>query len=291
PAHIPAGVGRLSVKSGIKRFCFPESVAEAARLAARYKGKALILAGGTRRPAAVDPRVETVIDLCGLPLRHVKAGPGGLRIGALCTLAELERSPLAGRWAGGILARAVGFVGGAPIRHMGTVGGNVARPHPANNLPPVLLALGARAACRDGGRQKEFSFAQLLEPKFMAELGRRYLLTEIIIPAQTRSWAGACLRLAATKTDWNSTANVAVAVRSERGSVRQAAIAVGALLPRAARLAKTEAALAGLPATEASARRAQEAAAAELAGLGAKEFARNVAAVLVRRALLEAFGG
>src|SRR5437660_11257352 len=51
-------------------------------------------------------------------------GKGGLRIGALVTLSQLEESPLVGRSFPG-LAEAAHSVGTPQIRHLGTVGGNL----------------------------------------------------------------------------------------------------------------------------------------------------------------------
>lgn len=282
------------MKTNVRRFCFPTQAGEAARLAGRLKEKALIVAGGTRHTRSLDPRVETIIDISDLPLCQVKVGHGDLSIGALCTIDELEKSPVAAKWARGVIAKTAGFGSNAPARAMGTVGGNVVRAHPYNNLPPVFLALGAKAVLHDGARQKSVDFSELLQPELMRQLGRKYLLTEILLPAKTKNWAAASLRLAKTKTDWESFANVVVALEIKGGAIRQAAVAVGALLPRATRLPRTENGLLGRAAGEETARWAGDMVLRELVeldGSAAKAYGREMAGVLTRRALLEAFQG
>jgi len=281
------------MNNNIRQFYFPTSAKEAARLLVKLKGKALVVAGGTRLTRTVPPMVETVVDISDLPLRHVRADRKWLRIGALCSICDLEKSPVVAKWAGGVIARTAGFWSNAPARSMGTVGGNVVRPHPYNNLPPVFLALDAVAVCTDGLREKAMPFADVLKPEVMRELGARYLLTEVRVPAQTKGWSAASGRLAETKTDWESYANCVAAVDLKGGVVRKAAIALSAVLPRAARMAKAEKLLEGKPGSEAAARAAAAAVVQELAeltgGSPGKAYAREAAGVLVRRALLEAF--
>ncbi|MCX5797028.1 MAG: FAD binding domain-containing protein [Elusimicrobia bacterium] len=283
------------MKNNIKQFCFPTSAKEAASLINRLKSKAVVVAGGTRLSRALLPSVETVVDLADLPLKHIQADKKGLRIGALCSIQSLEVSPLLAKWAGGVIAKAAGHWSNALARSMGTVGGNVARAHPHNNLPPVFLALDAVAVCTDGRREKTIPFTQILEPGLMRALGTRYIVVEVRVPAETRNWSAACARLAITKTSWEAYTNCVVAVEKKDGVVRRASVVVGSVLPRAVRLAESEAALIGKSCGEAAARAAEAAATAELqaltAGAPAKAYACRTSGVLVRRCLLEVFQG
>jgi CO/xanthine dehydrogenase FAD-binding subunit len=283
------------MKNNIKQFCFPTSAQEAASLINKLKSKAVVVAGGTRLSRALLPTVETVVDLADLPLKHIQADKKWLRIGALCSITELEKSPLLAKWAAGVIAKAASRWSNALARSMGTVGGNVARAHPHNNLPPVFLALDAVAVCADGRREKTVPFTQILEPGLMRELGTRYIVVELRVPSETRTWSAACARLAITKTSWEAYTNCVVAVDKRDGAVRRASVVIGSVLPRAVRLAKAEAALTGKSCGEAAARAAEAAATAELETLTgqaeAKAYACRISGVLVRRCLLEAFQG
>ena len=279
--------------NNIKQFCFPTSAKEAASLINRLKSKAVVVAGGTRLSRALLPTVETVVDLADLPLKHIAADKKWLRIGALCSVAELEKSSLLGKWACGVIVKAASHWSNALARSMGTVGGNVARAHPHNNLPPVFLALDAVAVCTDGRREIIIPFAQLLEPGLMRELGTRDIVIEVRVPAETRTWSCACARLVLTKTSWEAYTNCVVAVEQEDGAVRRASVVIGSVLPRAVRLGKAEAALIGRSCGEAAACAAETAAAAELqsltTGAPAKAYACRTSGVMVRRCLIEAF--
>ncbi len=281
------------MKNNIRQFCFPTSVAEAARLLSRAKGKVLVVAGGTRLTRNISPQVEIVADISDVPLKHIKADKKWLKIGALCTFDEMEKSPLLAKWACGVIAQTAAFVSNAPARHMGTVGGNVVRPHPLNNLPAVFLALDAVAVATDGRKEKSFPFAEILKPEVMREFGSKYLLTEIRVPAVTKSWSAATDRLAATKTDWEAWANCVVVGAKKDGRCLDVRIVLGAVLPRATRMAEAEACLLGQPCDESAAWAAGFAVTAELQRLTnaseAKAYACEVAGVLARRVVIAAF--
>jgi CO/xanthine dehydrogenase FAD-binding subunit len=169
----------------------------------------------------------------------------------------------------------------------------VVRPHPCNNLPAVFLALDAMAVCTDGRREKTMPFAEMLKPEVMRGFGTKYLLTEILVPARTKSWSAASDRLAATKTDWEAWANCVVAIEMQSDLCRRAAVIIGAVLPRATRMATAEALLLGNFCDEKMARSAGVAVSSELqrltGGSAGKAYACEVAGVLARRVLIEAF--
>ncbi len=105
----------------------PTTLAEAVRLAGR-KG-ARIHAGGTDLLGCLRDQIfsaETVVSIAGLAeLRGIKAAKdGGLRIGALATIAEVAASP-AVRERYAALAEAASQVASPQLRNQGTLGGNL----------------------------------------------------------------------------------------------------------------------------------------------------------------------
>src|SRR5690349_9586426 len=81
--------------------------------------------------------ITGVKDLRGIDLR-----PGGLRIGALATHAEIERSDQVAKHAP-LLAQAVPHIAHPAIRNRGTLGGSLALADPAAEYPACALALNA----------------------------------------------------------------------------------------------------------------------------------------------------
>ena len=107
----------------------PDSVDGAVELLAEAGEGGWALAGGNDSLDWFKDRVkrpETVVDLSGLgELRGVRelAG-GGIEIGALTTLTEVENNPLV-RERYGLLATAASRVASPQIRNVGTLGGNL----------------------------------------------------------------------------------------------------------------------------------------------------------------------
>jgi xanthine dehydrogenase YagS FAD-binding subunit len=106
----------------------PETTADAVTLLDRYGAGALIMAGGMDSFDWLKDRIKrpgVVIDLSRVQeLRGIKAGNGGLEIGAATTLTEVVRDPQV-RQNFRLLAEAAELVASPQIRHQGTIGGNV----------------------------------------------------------------------------------------------------------------------------------------------------------------------
>jgi xanthine dehydrogenase YagS FAD-binding subunit len=107
----------------------PDSLEGAVELLVRFGAEGWALAGGHASLDWFQDRVKRpryVVDLNGIAaLRGIReSADGGVEIGALTTLTEVETNPLVrGRY--GVLAQAAGKVASPQIRNTGTLGGNV----------------------------------------------------------------------------------------------------------------------------------------------------------------------
>jgi xanthine dehydrogenase YagS FAD-binding subunit len=92
------------------------------------KSETVAIAGGTDLLTELKKRIRTpqrLVNLKSIPrLRYIRLDNGTLRIGALTTVAEIEKSPLVAEHAP-LLQQAAALVGSPQIRNMGTVGGNL----------------------------------------------------------------------------------------------------------------------------------------------------------------------
>jgi len=122
----------------------PRSLAEALELLERPGAK--ILAGGQSLIPALNLRLsspELLVDITGLPgMSKIERRDGVVRIGALCTQAELERSAEI-REHLPLIAEAVSHIAHPAIRNRGTIGGSLALADPAAELPACAVALDA----------------------------------------------------------------------------------------------------------------------------------------------------
>ena len=108
----------------------PASLEDALELADRFGAGGWVLAGGNDSLSWFKDRVKrpaAVIDITGLAeLKGVREAAGGVEIGALTTLTEIERHPLI-RERYRLLADAALRVASPQIRNNGTIGGNVSQ--------------------------------------------------------------------------------------------------------------------------------------------------------------------
>jgi xanthine dehydrogenase YagS FAD-binding subunit len=106
----------------------PTSLDEVIRLLAAGQNQARLIAGGSDLLGELKDDVvayERLVSLAGVEeLRHIREEAGGLQLGALVTVAQLEYDPrLAGPYH--ILAEAARSVATPEIRVQGTLGGNL----------------------------------------------------------------------------------------------------------------------------------------------------------------------
>ena len=128
------------------RYGRPKTAAEAVSLLDQIEGAAVLGGGQTLMNALkldlVGP--SALVDVHRLDeLQGVEHDDGVLRIGAAVTYAELAVHPLVQDVAPSIAEMAAGLVD-RQVRNRGTIGGNCCLNDPANNYPPLLVALGAQ---------------------------------------------------------------------------------------------------------------------------------------------------
>jgi xanthine dehydrogenase YagS FAD-binding subunit len=114
----------------VRPFAFvePASLDEVIQLLAAGQGQARLIAGGSDLLGELKDEVvsyERLVSLAGVEeLRHIQEEGGGLRLGALVSVAQLEYDPrLRGPYR--ILAEAARGVATPEIRNQGTLGGNL----------------------------------------------------------------------------------------------------------------------------------------------------------------------
>ena len=108
----------------------PASTDDALGLLDQYGANAWVLAGGLDTWDWLKDRVKrptAVVDLGAIAsLREIQTANGGLEIGAMAPLTEVERHP-AVREQYGLLASAAAVVASPQIRNQGTLGGNLSQ--------------------------------------------------------------------------------------------------------------------------------------------------------------------
>ncbi len=274
---------------GVSRFHWARDVDEALSLLRAYEGKGALLAGGVDLARSARTDIAGLIDITGIGLAYVREDPKGLRIGATTTLSELLSHPLSREYAGGILAETLGQVAYPALRNMATIGGAAVSAHPWADIPTLLVALGAEARWRKEKEEKG-SVEELYKTQFR-RIFQEAILLELVLPP----WDGA---FAFEKISRNAgdiaLLNVCAGLGLREGRIAWARVAVGARPARGERLPWLEEMLLGEEPSEALWKRAEEEVKARIEvesdRRASAEWRREVAGVLVRRALARAAG-
>jgi len=229
-------------------------------------------------------------DITRLGLSTLAVEADRLVFGATCTLSQISDASLPGM-EGALLRRASQAVGSRPLRNVITVGGNLVHVAFWADLPVVLLALDAKLEAQRAGEEATVTdLAEALKPGKHAWEGG--LVTKVIVPLRKEARGFGYERFARTANDYPF-ATVCATLRQDGKVARDVRVVVGALQPRAFRVAEVEAMVEG---------QALEAGLLEQAGKKLSEvvqvapnfrasadYRRELAGVLAKRALGNAF--
>lgn len=164
----------------------PDSVDEVVALLGQFGGEARILAGGHSLVPMMKLRLAepaNLIDINGISdLKGIREADGGICIGAATTQAELLASSLLGESCA-LIPEASAQIADPQVRYCGTLGGNVANGDPGNDLPAVMMALGATFVLRGPKGERSVAAGDFYKGVYFTDLGEDELLTEVRVPA------------------------------------------------------------------------------------------------------------
>jgi carbon-monoxide dehydrogenase medium subunit len=119
-------------------------------------------------------------------LRGIDLRPGGLRIGALATHAEIQRSEKVAQHAP-LLAEAVPHIAHPAIRNRGTLGGSLALADPAAEYPACALALNATIVLAHRRGERRVSASHFFRSLFETDIRPGEILAAAEFPKVERS--------------------------------------------------------------------------------------------------------
>jgi carbon-monoxide dehydrogenase medium subunit len=272
----------------------PGSVDEALALLDAHADDGKILAGGHSLVPMMKLRFAEpahLIDINAIAsLKGVRTDGGDIVIGAATTQAEaLADGTLTGSCP--IIAEAIAAIADPQVRNCGTLGGNVANGDPGNDLPAVMLALGASYVLKSSGGERTVAAADFYHGTYDTALGENELLTEIRIPSPAAGHGWSYHKMKRKVGDFAIAAS-AVVLTLDGGTCATAAVALTNVAPAPLLASDAAAALVGRAIDEAAATAAaaQAMAAADPVDdlRGPAAFRKQMAAEMTRRAVLDA---
>jgi aerobic carbon-monoxide dehydrogenase medium subunit len=280
-------------------FLSPKTIEEAIVLMNQYGQKAKVIAGGTDLIPQMkrgELKPNYVLSLNQIEsLRKIQfTKEAGLKLGALCTIAEIEKSKVI-REEYPVLAQAASALGSIEIRNRGTVGGNLCNAAPSADMAPSLLVLGARAAIASSKGERVVPLEEFFVGPGKTVLETHEILVRLEVPAMKPRSAGEYIKLGIRKAMDIAVAGVAAVLSLDAGHgfCVEAKLALGAVAPTPMRAGKAEKALEGkkidLEVMELAAKSASEEA-SPITDIRASEvYRRAMVRVLTRRAIKQAY--
>jgi len=282
-----------------QRVMAPHTVAAFAELREQWPA-ARIVAGATDVGLWVNKQHRELGDLLltsrVTALRTIEAADGLLRIGAGAALEDAWQA----------LSRHVPELrelwlrfASPPVRHAGTLGGNIANGSPIGDGAPALLALGARLVLRKGAAQRRLPLEDFYLDYMKNALAPGEFLEALEVPLQpglqdAQPAARRQLRAYKVSKRYDSDISALCAVLAlvvDQGVVREARFAFGGMAAIVKRAAAAEAAVLGQPWNEASQAAAAEALTQDFKPLtdlrASADYRLRVAKNLLRRFWLE----
>lgn len=272
----------------------PATVADAVKLLSTLGDEARPLAGGHSLVPMMKLRLATPEHLVDL---HDVAGLKGVRrdgnrivIGAMTTQHELLASDDIAKSIP-ILHEAALLIADPQVRYRGTVGGNVANGDPGNDMPALMMTLGATYHLDGPDGAREVAAADYYQGAYFTAIEAGELLTSISMPVPAAGHGYAYEKLKRKVGDY-ATAAAAVVLTMSGGKVASCAIGLTnlsetPLLADAA--AKTVVGTSLDAATLKQAAAAAEAIMAPAADArGPVEYRKHVGGIMVMRALQRA---
>lgn len=213
-----------------------KTVDEACSVLSQYEGKAKPIAGGTdllvlMRNQAIRP--QYIINLKTIPdLDYIHCDDGGLEIGALTTLDDIENSPLSQEKLP-MLAHTAHLIGTPQIRNVATIGGNLCNAAPSADTAPLLIGLGAKVKIKGLKGERVITLEDFFTRPGQSVLQNDEILTEIRVskpPSHTRALY---LKLPARNAIDIAAVGVAVVLTLDPGGkdIVDARIVLGAVAP------------------------------------------------------------
>ena len=270
----------------------PQSVQEACALLVQYGDSARVLAGGSdllvkMKDGLMKPAyLVSLKNLDSLKAIRYETGTGVI-IGARSTHNEVMNNRLLQEKYRSV-CEAAHSMAADQIRNIGTVGGNLVNAVPSADLPPILIALDARARIVGTSGERTIALEDFFLGPGKTVLEKGEILAEIIIPDQPTTGSN-YIKFGLRRAGALAVAGVASSVTVSDGTCRDVRVVLGAVAPTPMRARQAENVLRGKKISRELIDEAGRIAAAESKPIsdirGSIEYRRNLVNVLTRRSL------
>jgi carbon-monoxide dehydrogenase medium subunit len=253
------------------------------------------IAGGHSLIPMMKLRLATpdhLVDLAGLPdLKGIRQDGTDVVIGAMVTQHELIGSELL-RAKLPILRETSLLIADPQVRYLGTLGGNLANGDPGNDMPAVMLCLGATYHVTGKGGDRAIAARDFYQGAYFTALEPGEILTAVRIPAPAAGHGYAYNKLKRKIGDYATAAAAVVLTLKGGGDVGSCSIGLTNVAETPLWAEEAAKILTGLPLDAATVKKAVAAAEAITAPSsdtrGPAQYRTKMAGVMLTRAIARA---
>lgn len=277
----------------------PDSLPEAIALLDPEDPTTRAIAGGTALMLMMKAGVfqpGRLVSLRRIARKHsqiVSSVDGEVRLGAMASLTNLALSPIVQSELP-VVAEALPMLSNVRVRNVATLGGQLAHADPHTDLPPILIALGARVIATGPNGERSIPAEDLVSGYYATVLAGNELITDVRVPAQGSRRAAYLKWTTRSADDWPAL-GVAIVLEVEADVIRAAHVVVSAATDRPTRLTTAENELRGARVDDALLRRAGEAAREQVETVsdarGSAEYKRDLVRVSIGRGIRQCMAG
>jgi carbon-monoxide dehydrogenase medium subunit len=272
----------------------PANVADAVKLLVDLGEDARPLAGGHSLVPMMKLRLATpahLIDLHGIAaLKGIRRDGNNLIIGAMTTQHDLLASDDVAQ-AMPILHEAALLIADPQVRYRGTIGGNVANGDPGNDMPALMMTLGATYRLEGPVGARDVPAADFYQGAYFTALEPGEILTSVSVPVPVAGHGYAYEKLKRKVGDY-ATAAAAVVLTMAGGKVATCTVGLTNLHETPLLAIDAAKAVIGTSLDAATLNKAAAEAAAIMApaadARGPVEYRKHVGGIMVTRALQRA---
>jgi len=274
------------------RYTTPTTTKEAATLMAKAKGSAFVLAGGTdllvrMKTGFIEP--DLVVDIKHIAaMQSITKSATGFRIGGAVSAAAMgENAALVKAWPG--VVEAANLIGSDQIQSRCTIVGNLCNASPAADSVPAMIAAGAKAAVVGPKGRRTVPVEKIVTGPGRMSLAKGEVIEAILLAKRAPRSGDAYLRFIPRSEMDIAVVSAGVSLTLDnKGVVKSARVALGAVAPTVVLVAAAARALVGSKLDAASMENLAAACAAACNPIddkrGTIEFRTDVAGVLAQRA-------
>lgn len=272
----------------------PTALVEACAMLQAFGEESALLAGGTDLLVKMKDRLlkpQHIISLAELgEIQQIKTTSSPISIGACCTVSRLAESE-AIRTTFPALASAAEQIGSPAVRNLGTLGGNIMTASPAADLPPALMAYGARVRLKTADQERILPLEEFFRGPGATCIEKGEILVDIQLKKPGEGSGAEFFKLGTRQALQISVINGScfLSLDSRSGNIETARVVLGAVAPTHVRAISAENMLLGQSPSEDLFQEAGKAAALDCSPIddlrGSAEYRRDMIRMRTSRSL------